>query len=64
MAALSLPFPSAPYPTPTLMYGPLGDGGVGGHAGIGDERTLFVGRRSVRDTWIAIWVMWLLWATL
>lgn len=26
--------------------------------------TAFLGRRSVRDTWIAIWVLWLLWALL
>ncbi|KAG0323609.1 hypothetical protein BG000_002564 [Podila horticola] len=28
------------------------------------EATSFLGRRSVRDTWIALWVLWLLWAGL
>ncbi|KAF9309271.1 hypothetical protein BG003_009949 [Podila horticola] len=28
------------------------------------QATSFLGRRSVRDTWIALWVLWLLWAGL
>ncbi|KAF9386765.1 hypothetical protein CPC16_007387 [Podila verticillata] len=29
-----------------------------------DEASSFLGRRSVRDTWIVLWVLWLLWAGL
>ncbi|KAK3819868.1 MAG: hypothetical protein J3Q66DRAFT_335696 [Benniella sp.] len=29
-----------------------------------DTATSFLSRRSVRDTWIAIWVMWILWSLL
>ncbi|KAG0208881.1 hypothetical protein BGX28_000280 [Mortierella sp. GBA30] len=37
----------------------------GGSPGNGDAYVAWhLGRRSVRDTWIAIWVLWLLWALL
>ncbi|KAG0379642.1 hypothetical protein BGX24_012357 [Mortierella sp. AD032] len=44
-------------------YVAVGDGGPLTGMGV-DYTTAFLGRRSVRDTWIAIWVLWIVWAML
>ncbi|KAF9106594.1 hypothetical protein BGX29_008996 [Mortierella sp. GBA35] len=56
------PSPLAPG-SPNLGYGPGGGPvpGVGQNIGYA---AAFLGRRAVRDTWIAIWVLWLVWALL
>ncbi|KAG0275800.1 hypothetical protein BGZ95_008350 [Linnemannia exigua] len=41
----------------------IGDGGPLTGTGVGNAASFF-GRRSVRDTWIAIWVLWIVWAML
>ncbi|KAK3845304.1 MAG: hypothetical protein J3R72DRAFT_436450 [Linnemannia gamsii] len=50
-------------PPRTHGYVAIGDGGPLTGMGV-DYTTAFLGRRAVRDTWIAIWVLWIVWAML
>ncbi|KAG0313020.1 hypothetical protein BGZ97_010606, partial [Linnemannia gamsii] len=59
------PSPATLTPIGPSVYPGLGDGGplpVQGR--IISYADAFFGRRSVRDTWIAIWVLWIVWAML
>lgn len=51
--------PTGPGWYPGLDGGPHTD-----HGRNIDYAVAFLGRRSVRDTWIAIWVLWIVWAML
>ncbi|KAG0294877.1 hypothetical protein BGZ96_000288 [Linnemannia gamsii] len=59
-----------PSPAALALAGPgwhprSGDGGLQpDHGRNTGYSTDFLGRRSVRDTWIAIWVLWIVWAML
>ncbi|KAI7817227.1 hypothetical protein BC939DRAFT_481362 [Gamsiella multidivaricata] len=48
----------------TPYYGPAPTPDYGGTAPGAHRPSHFLGSRTVRDTWIALWVMWLLWALL